>query len=91
MRQQDALNLLASGALGERRFDIVFIDPPFELGLQSEVLGLLHQHPCLNPGALIYMETDQRDLSTALVPGWQIDRQKRAGNVSFGLLSPVPA
>jgi len=87
LRQQDALELLSSGALAEQRFDIVFVDPPFELELQSEVLALLHQHPCLSVDAVVYMETDQRDLAACLQPGWQIDREKRAGNVSFGLLS----
>ena len=87
VQQQDALSLLNSNSLADQRFDIVFVDPPFELQLQSQVLGLLHQHPSLNPGAVVYVETDQSDLSATVVPGWQIDRQKRAGNVSFGLLS----
>jgi len=88
LHQQDALSLLKNDSLAEQRFDIVFVDPPFELELQSQVLGLLHQHPCLSPDAVVYVETDQVELSAAVVPGWQIDRQKRAGNVSFGLLSP---
>jgi len=103
LHQEDALGLLASGALAEQRFDIVFVDPPFELELQSEVLvfvdppfelelqsevlRLLHQHPCLSVDAVVYVETGQRDLTACLQSGWQIDRQKRAGNVSFGLLS----
>ena len=87
VHQQDALSVLNSDSLADQRFDIVFVDPPFELQLQSQVLGLLHQHPSLNPGAVVYVETDQTDLSATVVPGWQIDRQKRAGNVSFGLLS----
>jgi len=87
LHQEDALGLLASGALAEQRFDIVFVDPPFELELQAEVLRLLHQHPCLSVDAVVYVETGQRDLTACLQSGWQIDRQKRAGNVSFGLLS----
>lgn len=66
----DALPWLAAPLLG--RFDIVFVDPPFDAGLWPKVLPLLT--PWLSDAAWLYLETPAR---TPVDPGsgWQLYRE----------------
>ncbi len=63
------------------RFDVVFVDPPYGLGLQAAALSLLPGP--LAEGGRVYLETD-----AAMDPqaGWVILKRARAGNVHFHLL-----
>jgi len=64
------------------RFDVVFVDPPYRLGMQVAALGLLRG--LLAEGGRVYMEGD----SAFEAPrGWAIFRRARAGNVHFHLLA----
>jgi 16S rRNA (guanine(966)-N(2))-methyltransferase RsmD len=63
------------------RFDVVFVDPPYRLGLQEATLalvrGLLARH------GRVYVES-----ASAFEPprGWTVLKRARAGNVRFFLL-----
>ena len=64
------------------RFDVVFVDPPYRLGMQVAALGLLRR--LLAEGGRVYLEGD----SVFEAPrGWAIFRRARAGNVHFHLLA----
>lgn len=69
---------------GERgRFDVVFLDPPFQAGLLPDSLAGAATR--LAPGGRIYAEFGRRpDLE-----GWRIVREGRAGQSHFCLLEPV--
>ncbi len=69
------------------RFDIVFLDPPFERDLLEPCCNLLEQNGWLKPHAYIYIETD-RQIKTVNFPNiaWQIIRQQTAGQVRFFLI-----
>lgn len=49
----------AVGALGER-FDLVFLDPPYEAGIVDDVLASLAAHGVLAPRALVVVERSTR-------------------------------
>lgn len=66
------------------RFDIAFLDPPFQQNLWAETLQLLEHNHWLNPGAAIYVETP-RGLQLPIPEDWSIHRQKHSGNVSYQL------
>lgn len=68
----------------QRKFDIIFVDPPFRKNMLPRLLPLLAQH--LLPGGMVYVESDN---STALESNWQVYRQGRAGQVSYCLLQPI--
>jgi 16S rRNA (guanine(966)-N(2))-methyltransferase RsmD len=74
----DALEF-ARGA--RSRFDVVFVDPPYRLGLQLAALDPLRG--CLAEAGRVYVETD-----AVFEPprGWAIHKRARAGNVHFHLL-----
>jgi 16S rRNA (guanine966-N2)-methyltransferase len=63
-------------------FDVVFVDPPYRLGLQ--VAALKRVHGLLAPHGRVYVET-----ASIFVPplGWRVLKSGRAGNVHFHLLA----
>jgi 16S rRNA (guanine966-N2)-methyltransferase len=63
-------------------FDIVFVDPPFEADVMSEILLLLPAR--LSKDALVYIESG-REISEA-ARGWNLLKHGRAGSAKFGLL-----
>ncbi len=80
----DALAFLASRA-AKKQFDLVFLDPPFVEELISKSSHLLEQHQWLKPKALIYIESGQPLESIDLPGNWLFLKQKKAGQVYYGL------
>ena len=84
----DALSAIANARQAGRRFDLVFLDPPFGGGWLERILPLLA--PVLAPGARVYVESDAALPAAApdelLGPGWQVVRADRAGQVFYHLL-----
>ena len=64
------------------RFDVVFVDPPYRLGLQAGALAQVRD--LLNAPGRVYVESE-----TAIEPppGWKVLKKARAGNVHFHLLT----
>lgn len=82
IQSQDALAYLKHCP---QRFDIVFVDPPYQSALQALVLSLLPA--VLAPGALVYVETP----AVATFDGWRVLRAMKAGKVHSWLLQPESA
>lgn len=79
----DVLTVLKQGNRGEC-FDVVFIDPPFQLGLWQAVIDALEGGGWLASEAAIYIESGLASLYE--VPqGWQLHRDKHAGQVCYRL------
>jgi len=66
-------------------FDLVFLDPPFAAGLLEETCRLLSESQVLATGALIYLEQDKKGVEPKLPAGWQLQKNKTAGNVRYML------
>jgi 16S rRNA (guanine966-N2)-methyltransferase len=81
----DALRFLKGGDGG--RFDIVFLDPPFDSDFLTAAAGLLEEGQWLAPGALIYLECAARNEFPALPPTWVTTKAKQAGEVGYHLLT----
>ena len=73
------------GAMRDRRYDIVFIDPPFGGGTAQRCLRLLAGSALLAPGARVYLECGVAEAAPELPPGWQLHREKFAGQVAYRL------
>lgn len=81
--QADALSYLQQDP--PQHFDVVFLDPPFAQGLLQPVCDTLEQGGWLNNPAYIYMEAEQELAQLTFPPGWQLYRDKRAGQVRYSL------
>jgi len=66
-------------------FDIIFLDPPYDLDLIPETASLLQTAAWLKPGAWIYLEHDGRLDLNKLPMQWQVYRDKVAGQVHYSL------
>ncbi|WP_394173719.1 16S rRNA (guanine(966)-N(2))-methyltransferase RsmD [Thalassotalea litorea] len=62
-------------------FDLVFIDPPFNRGLASDIAIYLEQQQMLAESAIIYVETEQNFNAALLPENWQLLKEKSAGQV----------
>lgn len=78
----DALKFLA---YDERLYDVIFLDPPYRKGLLPALLERLPGH--LADGGMVYVESGTR---LENIPGWQVWRVGRAGQVNYQLLKWKP-
>ena len=84
---QDALQFLNQNTL---KFNIIFLDPPYNQEWLPKVLPLIATH--LHEGGLVYVEAEyaldesQLNASAGFMDDWQIVKQNKAGNVFYHLL-----
>ncbi len=69
----------------EKKFDIVFLDPPFATDLLEKTCVLLSQNDCLADDAIIYLEHNV-DSKIDLPESWVSLKKKKAGQVVYQLL-----
>ena len=78
----DALEWLDRPAV--ERFDLAFLDPPFDQQILESACRLLAERGWLKDDALVYVETAVDELPS-LPKGWLLWREKRAGQVAYRL------
>ena len=73
---------------GAYRFDLVFLDPPFDDDNRriKATCENLRARGLLNPDALVYIESPRADCPLPIPPEWHIIRQKRRGMVQSTLV-----
>jgi len=81
--QADALRYLANQAATP--YDLVFLDPPFNLGLLQPVCTLLEERGWLANDAWVYTESEASPSSLGLPGNWRLHREKKTGNVHYAL------
>jgi 16S rRNA (guanine966-N2)-methyltransferase len=79
----DACNYLRNAAASQ--YDIAFLDPPFADDLHEETCRLLSEKHLLADGAHVYLELPKGH-DVTLPQGWQILKDKTAGNVRYMLV-----
>lgn len=79
---KDAVSFLSGD---QDQYDIVFIDPPYELGIWSEIAEQLVSQDCLSLNALIYVEYPITAIKPSLPSKWQLIKEKKAGGVNYCL------
>jgi 16S rRNA (guanine966-N2)-methyltransferase len=82
--QMDALQYLDREH--PERFDVVFLDPPFATDMLEELCRLLAERQMLANDACIYLEQDRSAPEPNLPEGWQVLKNKTAGNVRYMLI-----
>ena len=81
---EDALVRLRNNS-HEDKFHIAFLDPPFEKDLLNPALAQLNESGILADDAAVYVEYSVREV-LEVPDGWVERRQKRSGEVNYGLL-----
>lgn len=66
-------------------YNIVFLDPPFEANLWSEMINLLTQRNVLQQGSLVYLEYSKYQNVDQLSDNWHLIKDKQAGDVKYCL------
>lgn len=82
----DALSLLRQPP--PARYDIVFVDPPYDAGLAQPAIAALIEHGWLAPGGFVYVEWSQDQPPPLDGEPW---RRSRAGRVEYALYRPEVA
>ncbi len=88
--QATQVKLQAGGAMSlikdikPDRFDLVFVDPPFDSNLGALVLERLDENGCVRRGGFIYIESP---VSIIITPpeGWSLWREQQLGEVRMQL------
>ncbi len=84
VHEGDAREFLAKP--GDASFDVVFLDPPFTDENLNELCRLIDEEGVLAPGARVYLEQARTAEDPELPAGWQIAKDKAAGNVRYMLV-----
>jgi 16S rRNA (guanine966-N2)-methyltransferase len=80
----DAFRFLGGTQPG--KFDIVFLDPPFDADILGDLCRVLSEASILKAKAQIYIE-EQRDSPAVELPAnWKVVKSRLAGNVRYSLL-----
>ena len=68
-----------------KKYDVVFLDPPYHLNLMEKVVPLLEENDWLTNNAMLYLEIEKRQSLPELPDNWSQLKDKTAGEVSFFL------
>jgi 16S rRNA (guanine966-N2)-methyltransferase len=82
----DAMAYLKRARGSEPPFDLIFLDPPFDAGLQGPALQLIRSAGILAAGGFCYLEGPRRAALPPLPGGWSLHRSGTAGEVGYHLL-----
>lgn len=80
----NSLKWLQEKQTGENRFDVVFLDPPFNQQLLAPTCELLEEKQLIAEESYIYIETEA-SLALQIPDNWRILREKKAGQVAYYL------
>lgn len=77
----EAITQLASTPLASNGFDMIFIDPPYQLDIIAPCISVLLEKKLINPGAWIYVENASKEAPLNLPPSFNRYREKIFGQV----------
>jgi len=66
-----------------RKFDFIFLDPPYEQDHPARVLSLLWRYQLLQPGGWIIVETGSREPAASTVAGFSLWRREKYGEAAL--------
>lgn len=71
----------------QNKFDLIFLDPPFSEINPLDILNIILEKKLLKPNGLVYTEYSAKVRSNSVPEEWQWQRQSKAGEVEYGLLT----
>ena len=85
----DFLNIdfILQNPIKNKKFDVVFLDPPFKKNVLFSTCELLESRDLLNSGALIYFECEKNSVDFSQLPkNWIIKKHQHTQTIEYGLL-----
>lgn len=79
----DSLSMLSQPC--KQGFDIIFIDPPFNLNLIQPCIEKIEENQWANDQALIYIETERDFIWNKPSEHWELLKEKTTGQVTYQL------
>ena len=86
--QADAMDFL--NGVAPQAYDLAFLDPPFADDLLGRACAHLAATRTLVPGAFVYLEQARDQQLPPLPDGWEILKDKTAGQVRYLLVRASP-
>ncbi len=86
---RDVRPLLRELAVEDERFDIVLLDPPFDLGLAQPLLEALAQDDSIARDGVVVLE-HRTSTEAPVVPALRLTDQRRYGTVTLSFYEPDP-
>lgn len=80
--QLDGLKFLKNDA---QVYDLVFLDPPYQLDFMQKVVPILEENGWLADNAMMYLEIEKRQSLPELPANWKQLKEKTAGEVHYFL------
>ncbi len=81
--QTDALQYLSRG----ERFDIIFVDPPYDAGLYGTVLERINAVDTLTEGGIIICETRASQVLPDMRPPYRLLKERKYGSVKIAVFT----
>ena len=72
----------------DKKFDLVFLDPPYESSFYNEALSLIYERDLLNDGAIIVLEKD-KEKQFDFTDRYRVVKEKNYGRVTVCMLEAV--
>jgi len=74
----DYVEALSNFAKEKMKFQVIFLDPPYNKGLQQEAIKLIHQYDLLTDDGIIVVESDLKtDLTQEAWPDYKVYKMKK--------------
>ena len=88
VRQFDSVKYLKNTS---QKYDLVFLDPPYQMDFMQKVVPLLEENDWLADNAMLYLEIEKRQSLPELPENWEMLKDKTAGEVHYFLFQRSPA
>jgi 16S rRNA (guanine966-N2)-methyltransferase len=88
--EQDVHRAIALFAKGKRKFDIIFLDPPYDEGLAKKTLQMLGGYDILAPNGFIIVQHIKREVFPAELDKLTLFKQARYGDSVLSFYQQTP-
>ncbi|AXN02271.1 16S rRNA (guanine(966)-N(2))-methyltransferase [Candidatus Purcelliella pentastirinorum] len=69
----------------KKKYNLIFIDPPFKTNLITQIVKIIKINKCLKNKSLIYIEKNNKDKNIKLPKNWEIYKTKYTKNITYSI------
>lgn len=83
--QTDAFAAIKLFSRQNKKFDVIFVDPPYSRGLAKKALKTLEAYDILHPNCIVVIQHEKRETLPEKQGRFLLFREKKYGNTTFSL------